>query len=100
VRRATPLRSLIQRRTNHLMDGHGHVGTDDGVLRALLREPRYARPCYAAGARPGRRQDPPTLVKSRQLSGRARCPATQPTDLSRSAGLGDAAAEALSLKPC
>lgn len=41
VRRAMLLRSLIERKAPQLIDSQGHVGIDDGVLRALLRVPFY-----------------------------------------------------------
>ena len=41
VRRAMLLRSLIERKAPQLLDSSGHVGIDDGVLRALLRVPFY-----------------------------------------------------------
>ena len=41
VRRAMLLRSLIERKTPHLLDGTGEAQIDNGVLRALLKVPRY-----------------------------------------------------------
>ena len=41
VRRAMLLRSLIERKTPDLIDGSGEAQIDNGVLRALLKVPRY-----------------------------------------------------------
>ncbi|HVH95807.1 MAG TPA: RyR domain-containing protein, partial [Bacillus sp. (in: firmicutes)] len=41
VRRAMLLRSFIERKTPYLIDGSGEAGIDNGVLRALLKVPRY-----------------------------------------------------------
>ena len=41
VRRAMLLRSLIERKTPYLLDGTGEAQIDNGVLRALLKIPRY-----------------------------------------------------------
>ncbi|MDR7079535.1 hypothetical protein J2Y03_004593 [Neobacillus niacini] len=41
VRRAMLLRSLIERKTPDLLDGTGVAQIDNGVLRALLKIPRY-----------------------------------------------------------
>ena len=41
VRRAMLLRSLIERKTPYLIDGSGEAQIDNGVLRALLKVPRY-----------------------------------------------------------
>ena len=41
VRRAMLLRSLIERKTPYLLDGRGEAQVDNGVLRALLKVPRY-----------------------------------------------------------
>ena len=41
VRRAMLLRSLIERKTPYLIDGTGEAQIDNGVLRALLKIPRY-----------------------------------------------------------
>ena len=35
------LRSLIERKTPHLIDENGEAQIDNGVLRALLKVPRY-----------------------------------------------------------
>ena len=41
VRRAMLLRSLLERKTPDLLDGRGEARIDNGVLRALLKVPRY-----------------------------------------------------------
>lgn len=41
IRRAMLLRSLLERKTPHLLNEHGQAQIDDGVLRALLKAPRY-----------------------------------------------------------
>ena len=41
VRRAMLLRSLIERKTPDLLDGSGEAQIDNGVIRALLKVPRY-----------------------------------------------------------
>ena len=41
VRRAMLLRSFIERKTPYLIDGSGEAQIDNGVLRALLKVPRY-----------------------------------------------------------
>ena len=41
VRRAMLLRSFIERKTPDLIDGSGEAQIDNGVLRALLKVPRY-----------------------------------------------------------
>lgn len=41
VRRAMLLRSLLERKTPHLINKKGEVQIDNGVLRALLKVPRY-----------------------------------------------------------
>ena len=41
VRRAMLLRSLLERKTPELIDGSGEAQIDNGVLRALLKVPRY-----------------------------------------------------------
>ncbi|MBP2654743.1 MAG: RyR domain protein [Firmicutes bacterium] len=41
IRRAMLLRTLLERKTPHLINEHGQAQIDDGVLRALLKIPRY-----------------------------------------------------------
>ena len=41
VRRAMLLRSLIERKTPDLLDSSGEAGIDNGVIRAMLKVPRY-----------------------------------------------------------
>jgi hypothetical protein len=41
VRRAMLLRSLLERKVPHLIDENGEAQIDNGVLRALLKVPRY-----------------------------------------------------------
>ena len=41
IRRAMLLRSLIERKTPHLINERGEAQIDNGVLRALLKVPRY-----------------------------------------------------------
>lgn len=41
VRRAMLLRSLLERKVPHLLDGGGEAQIDNGVLRALLKIPKY-----------------------------------------------------------
>jgi hypothetical protein len=41
IRRAIVLRSLLERKARHLFDGNNHVRIDRGVLRALIKVPRY-----------------------------------------------------------
>ena len=41
VRRAMLLRSLIERKTPDLLDGSGEAAIDNGVIRAMLKVPRY-----------------------------------------------------------
>ena len=41
VRRAMLLRSLLERKTPDLIDDSGEAQIDNGVLRALLKVPRY-----------------------------------------------------------
>ncbi|QDR81647.1 RyR domain-containing protein [Sporomusa termitida] len=41
IRRAMLLRSLLERKTPHLLNEHRQAQIDDGVLRALLKAPRY-----------------------------------------------------------
>jgi len=41
IRRALLLRSLLERKAKWLFDGSGRAGIDEGVLRALLKVPRY-----------------------------------------------------------
>jgi hypothetical protein len=41
IRRAMLLRSLLERKTKHLIDGNNRVRIDTGVLRALIKVPKY-----------------------------------------------------------
>lgn len=41
IRRAMLLRSLLERKVPHLINEHGEAQIDNGVLRALLKVPRY-----------------------------------------------------------
>ena len=41
IRRAMLLRTLLERKTPHLINEQGQAQIDDGVLRALLKVPRY-----------------------------------------------------------
>ncbi|WP_371378072.1 RyR domain-containing protein [Sporomusa aerivorans] len=41
IRRAMLLRALLERKTLHLINEQGQAQIDDGVLRALLKVPRY-----------------------------------------------------------
>ena len=41
IRRAMLLRSLLERKVPHLIDGRGESQIDNGVLRALLKVPKY-----------------------------------------------------------
>jgi hypothetical protein len=41
IRRAMLLRSLLERKTKHLFDGNNRARIDKGVLRALIKVPRY-----------------------------------------------------------
>lgn len=41
IRRAMLLRSLLERKVNHIINGRGEAQIDKGVLRALLRVPNY-----------------------------------------------------------
>ncbi|KMT21993.1 RyR domain-containing protein [Clostridium cylindrosporum] len=41
IRRAMLLRTLLERKVPHLIGGEGEAQIDDGVLRALLKVPRY-----------------------------------------------------------
>jgi hypothetical protein len=41
IRRAMLLRSLLERKAKHLFDSNNHARIDKGVLRALIKVPRY-----------------------------------------------------------